>query len=177
MTLSHSFVLTRSLSVTETVSASILSVSETVSISAFDSTFTFIPTKFIYYDYKVVQYSSYYDFYSDFFTIIHQNESPANDNNATIITAVCVAIAAIIIISLLVVLLIKIRGRKLLSEEQESDNFEGNDTESMNSFSTALTISNVEEDPFANDFKEDQIITSKRHFLSFAQKVSKEALK
>ena len=131
---------------------------DTVIFSIIDSNFKYFPTKFIYYEYKVVQYSSYYMFYSDFFTIIYANEASTNDIKTVIITSVCVAIAAIIIISLLVVLLNNIRKRKQLIEDQESYNFEGNNLESNNGFSSGISISNIEEDPFANDFKEDKFI-------------------
>ena len=61
-------------------------------------------------------------------------------------------------VALLAVVLVKIRSRKRASGEQEADGVEQNDFESTNSFSGGLQVSNIEEDPFANDFKEDRFI-------------------
>ena len=69
-------------------------------------------------------------------------------------------IAAVIIISLLVVLLIHIRNNKQTSGEQDldSDKIEGSVLETTNTFTSGVMSTNIEEDPFADDFKEDKFI-------------------
>ena len=78
-----------------------------------------------------------------------------NDSKITIIIAACVAIAEVIIILILVILLIRIRKNKQLSSGQEQEQEqEGNDFETANAFSSVISITSIEEDPFADDFKE-----------------------
>ena len=78
--------------------------------------------------------------------------------NATLIIAACSAAAFVVVAVLLVVILFKFRSRKCASSKQEADNFEQNDFESTNTFSGGLSASNIEEDPFAVDFKEDNFV-------------------
>ena len=54
--------------------------------------------------------------------------------------------------------MIRFRGRKRASEEHDADNFGQKDFYTANTFSGKLSFSNVEEDPFAKDFKEDKFI-------------------
>ena len=89
----------------------------------------YIPTAVIFYEYTVFVYSSYQSFYISFFTIYYPSESNPG-SNTTIIASVCAAIAAIIII----------------------------DSEKMTSFTSGHKISDVEEDLFAEDFKESRIL-------------------
>ena len=42
--------------------------------------------------------------------------------------------------------------------DKESDNLEQNEFDTSNTFSGGLSVSHIEEDPFANDFKEDKFI-------------------
>ena len=82
-------------------------------------------------------------------------------SNATVITAACSAAAAVVVVVVVVVLvvvLIKIRRRKHSSEVQEAINFEENDLVSTNTFSGGLSVSHIEEDPFADDFKENKFV-------------------
>ena len=116
ITFSHSSVLTRTLSVTETISVTLF-VSCTVSLSVLDSSFTHVSTPLSYYAYRAVQYSSYYSFYSDFFTVIYQTESqngfriPAE----TLIGIVCGSIAAVLLIVGIVVFLVHRNSKQVLT--------------------------------------------------------------
>ena len=70
----------------------------------------------------------------------------------------CAAAAAAVVVALLVVIFIKIRSKKHSSIDQEQDDVEHNDLEGTNTFSMGFSTSNIEEDPFANDFKEGKFI-------------------
>ena len=80
-TLSQSFNQIHSLSVTESVSFSASSASLTVSLTETGSTLSYILSNFIFYSYTVVQYSSYFAFYSDFFTVIFLSEEPKGNRS------------------------------------------------------------------------------------------------
>ena len=150
----NTFTLTHSLSLTQTISI----CNSTHSISFSVSGIAYIQTEVVYYSYTAVVYSFYLSYYISAFTVYYQSVAASGGSNTTIIIAACSAAAAVVVVALLVVLLIKIRSRKQTSCEQEADNFERNDFESTNSFSGGLTVSNIEEDPFADDFKEDKFI-------------------
>ena len=61
-------------------------------------------------------------------------------------------------------MLIKIRSRKQASGEKEADYVEQNDLKT-NDFSGGLSISHIQEEPFADDFKDDKFI-DKFKFIS-----------
>ena len=61
-------------------------------------------------------------------------------------------------VSVFVVVLLLIRGKNQSSEEHESFEFEQSIFEASNSFLGGLSVSYIEEDPFANDFKDDKFI-------------------
>ena len=82
----------------------------------------------------------------------------ASGGSSAATIAGCSAAAAAVVVSLLVVLLVKIRSKKHAISAQESDNFERKDFESPNNFSMGFSTTNVNEDPFAEDFKEDKFI-------------------
>ena len=126
-----------------------------ISFSIFGN--TYIQTAVVYYAYTAVAYSIYLSYYISFLTVYFANEALLNDNKTTIITSVCVVVAVVVVVSVVVVLL-RIRHKKGSNEEHESIDLEQNDFESMNSFSGGLSVSHVEEDPFANDFKEEKFI-------------------
>ena len=156
-TLTNTFILTNSVSLTQRMFVwnSTLSNSFTISVTGTGS--TYVQTKRIYYSYTAVAYTFYHSYCHSIFTIYYANEAATScSNNNTTITAACAAAGAVVVITLLVVLLIKIQSRKKTRGEQEVDNFEQDYLEATNSFSGGLSISHVEEDPFANDFKEDK---------------------
>ena len=95
-------------SITETLSASISFVTDTVSLSVIDSTSKYISTKFIYYDYNVVQYSSYYIFYSDFFTIIYPDDSLQHEgiSKESLIGIICGSVAFVLLIIGIIIFII-----------------------------------------------------------------------
>ena len=103
-------------------------------------------------------YSFYNSYYITVYTVYYPSNASESGKTTTIITVACVAIVVIVVIILLVVILIKFRSKNQTSEEQKSDNFEQNDIESTNTFSMPFSNSNVEEDPFAEDFKENKFI-------------------
>ena len=162
-TLSLTFALTHSLSVTHTITI-YDTQTNSFSLSAIDTSLTYVQTEVVYYEYAVVAYSSYYSFYTNFFTVVYPNEPQTNDSSATIIISVCAAVAAVVIVSLLVVVLIRFVNKKRMSSEQEqeqeqdADNFEGSASEIKSSFTIGMTSTSIEEDPFADDFKEDKFI-------------------
>ena len=149
----NTFILTYSLSLTQTMSIynSALSLSFTISEN------TYIITKVIYYAYTAVAYSFYHSYYINVFTIFYPSGAPTVGSKVAIIAG-CTASAAIVVVVVLVVVLIKIRSRKQTSGDQESDELEQNDFEATNAFSAGLSVSHIEEDPFANDFIEDKFI-------------------
>ena len=161
VSLTHSFVLTYSCTVTETISAiSISLISFSFSVSMIDSSLTYVETAIVYYAYTAVAYLFHFTLYSDFFTIIYNNENPSNNGNANIVViGVCVAVAAILVVALLAVLLIRIRQRRRSSvcAPAEEEMTQG---ALPNNFSAGLSVANAEEDPFAEDFNED------KHFVS-----------
>ena len=114
------------------------------------SSYTYIETFYVCHEYITVLYSSYITFYSDFFTIINQDESQSKDINNTIIISVCSAIAAILVVTILIVLLIRMQNNKISSDEIDENEMSGNN------FQTTFSTHNIEEDPFAKDFKEDE---------------------
>ena len=118
---------------------------------------TYIGTVVIYFEYIVIQYTTYLSFNSDFFTIFDQNEKQAGDGYSAVIIGVYVAVAAILIVLVLVVLLIRIRSQKQINDESEGGSEQANEDSigHVNSFSTGITM-NVEEDPFAEDFNEEK---------------------
>ena len=75
-----------------------------------------------------------------------------------IIASACSVVVAAVVVFLLIVILIKIRIRKQLISGHEVDNYEQNDFEATNSFSCGLSVSYIEDDLFADDFKEDKFI-------------------
>ena len=99
----------------------------------------------------------YRSYYISIFTV-YLSRAQSSGNNTIVIAASCSAAAAVVVVVLLVVVLIKIRRRKQTSCDQEAINFEQNDLEPANTFSGGLSPSNIEEDPFAADFKEDKFI-------------------
>ena len=97
-------------------------------------------------------------FYSILFTIFDQNDA-ANAHNASSFLIVGIVIAAIVVVCLLVVILVWIR-KKQINKLQETESFQQNasDISGVNDLSAVLPVSNIEEDPFANDFKEEDIV-------------------
>ena len=102
--------------------------------------------------------SFYRSNYISTFTVYYPSDATTGGNKTTLIPATCSAVAAVVVVAALAVILIKLRSRKQMSCEQEADNVEQNIFESSNGFSGGLSISHVEEDPFAGDFKEDKFI-------------------
>ena len=78
--------------------------------------------------------------------------------STTVIAAACATAAAVVVVSLLVILLVKILNKKQASGEQQATYVEQNNFESIDGFSGGLSVSHIEEDPFASDFKEDKFI-------------------
>ena len=134
---------------------STISVSFSISVTA--SMITYIQTEVVYYAYTAVAYSLYRSFYINVFTFYYQSSAAPGGSNIVIITA-CTAVTAVVLVSLVIVILIKIRSRKQASPKQEAENLEQNDFEHSNSFYGVLSVSNIEEDPFADDFKEDKFM-------------------
>ena len=87
-------------------------------------------------------------------TTIAECVSPTLTLNTIIIIAVCASTAAVVVVTLLVVLLFKVltikRKDKVLEEEAEDSEYKENN-EIPNSFSIGMSITNIDEDPFADD--------------------------
>ena len=150
------FTLTHSLSLTQMMSICNSTLSISFSVSAAGSGSTYVQTEVVFYEYTAVAYSFYRSYYISVFNVYYSSGAPSGGSKTTIIAAACAAAAAIIVVVSLHVILIKIRRRKQSSVEQEAGSFEQNDLEATNSFSGELSISHIEEDPFADDFKEDK---------------------
>ena len=132
-----------------------LSVSFSVTVAGSES--TFVQTEVVYYAYTAIAYSIYISYYISTFTVYYPSEAAINGNNTTII-ATCAPAAAVVVVILFVVVLIKILRRNQGSSKDESDNLEQYDMEGTNIFSGVLSASNIKEDPFAEDFKEDKFV-------------------
>ena len=152
-TFTNTFILTHSLSLTQAMSICNSSLSVLLSITAAGSGSTFIQTVVVYYAHTAIAYSIYISYYISAFTVHYPSEFTINGSNRAIISA-CAAAAAVV----LVVILIQILCRKQGSIEHESDNLEQYDMEATNIFSGVLSVSNIKEEPFAEDFKEDKFV-------------------
>ena len=73
------------------------------------------------------------------------------------------------------VLLFKILNKKQSSGE-EKDDFEQSDFKPANSFSVGFSILHIEEDPFANDFKEDKFIDKNMIFCQLSEYICSKQL-
>ncbi|KAH0796022.1 bacterial Ig-like domain protein [Histomonas meleagridis] len=156
VSLSHSFLLSYSYSVTETIIVkSFLTDSLTASLQKFLNTVT------ILYDYSVVAYTTYLTFYSNFYVIINdQNEKQTKSNNATSITiGVCVVFVAVLLVSLITVFLIRTRNKKQNNNDEEALEISVDENKEVEDFGNFTTnLSEIEVDPFAKDFKESNKI-------------------
>ena len=106
----------------------------------------------------MVLYTSYFTFYYDTLLIVAINETPEN-NSTNIIIIVVVCVIVVLIIVLLVLLYIrrqKYKGNEL--KKAESVDFENEGTETISNLTSAKDVTHIEEDPFADDFKEDNFI-------------------
>ncbi|KAH0797597.1 cellulase family glycosylhydrolase [Histomonas meleagridis] len=118
-TLSNTYTLTYSFSVTQTETYQI-TITNTLAFTYINSTYSYVPTIFIFYEYTMIAYTTYYSYYSNFI----QNNEPTNDSNTTLIIVICVVVVVIIIIVLLIVLFIRIRNKKQNETFEESQNQE-----------------------------------------------------
>ena len=86
------------------------------------------------------------------------NYTPENNNtNITIIIVVCVTVVLIIVlIVLLCIRRQKHKGNGL--KKAESVDLENEGTETISNLTSAKNVTQIEEDPFADDFKEDSVI-------------------
>ena len=135
-------------------------LSNFLSLSFTGSAHTHVQTAVVYYLHTAAAYSLYCSFYISVFTVYYASCASTSGNETNIIAAACsaAAAAAAAVAVLFAVVLIRIRRIWQASEEQESDNVEQNDFETTNSFTGGMPVSNIEEDPFADDFKEDKFI-------------------
>ena len=79
--------------------------------------------KLIYYEFKIVQYSSYYIFYSDFFTIIHQKETQKYESITVevLIGVVYRSIVAVLLIIGIIIFLIWRKSKEVLPKSNASN--------------------------------------------------------
>ena len=99
-------------------------------------------------------YTFYQSYFVNILTFFFPTNFPSNNSNSIIIIAVFVIIAAILIVSLLVAVVI--HKNKGIAERKELNSFERSDVEAVSTFEACLVNDRIEEDPFAEDFKEDK---------------------
>ena len=153
-TFDSTFILTYSFIFTQTISI----CDSTLSISVTSSGSTHVHAESIYYEYTVVGYSFYRSYYFSIFTIHYPSEAQAIGSKATVIIAACAAAGAVLVVVLFVITLVNIRGRRQTDIEQEPGDHVQKDFEITNTFSMGFSTSNIKEDPFVKDFKEDKFI-------------------
>ena len=132
ITFSRSAVLARTLSVTATMSYTLI-FSCTVSLSALSSSFTYVSSQLSFYAYSAVQFSSYFTFYSEVFTVIYQTGAQkARITAESVIGIVCGAAAAALLIAGIAVFLVRRNSKRALtslSANRDSSHEEENQTE------------------------------------------------
>ena len=150
--MTQSLTLIYSLYITETKSIINSFLSKSFSISISKSTYIYTQTDFIFYEYTVIVYSSYFSFYSDFFVFYQQSEIPDKDKT-NIYIIIGVVVAAIVVILLLSIFLIRVQKNKKMSEKIKSES--SNQSKTIDGVLSSFSIPSIEEDPFEKDFKED----------------------
>ncbi|KAH0786114.1 leucine-rich repeat protein [Histomonas meleagridis] len=149
--------LTYTLIRSQTISVHTMTFINSFTISMINSSYTHIKTMFIYYEYTVFDYTFLYSYYSNFFTINIQNQENKEGNNLFIIIAVCASVAVVMVIVIVAVILIRNRNKNAILVEEKIESLEDNGVETIRDFSlTGPQFSNVKEDPFADDFNEDE---------------------
>ena len=138
-TLSATVTLSLLMSVTQMMTVQ-RSLTLSFSLSAIGSLSTHVQTELVYYEYKVIAYSSYFFCYSYFYSYYFLSESPKKVGETIVIFAVCVAIAVIIILSLLIFLLIRILSKKQASGKLSVDSFKQIDCGTNNTFTAGLKM-------------------------------------
>ncbi|KAH0786922.1 leucine-rich repeat domain-containing protein [Histomonas meleagridis] len=108
-----SFTLTVSLSVSYSLTYSAIDT-QTISYYLSNSELTYVETNFIYYNYTVIVYSTYYSYYSNFFTYVYLSPSdePGGITTAALIGIICGAVAFVLIVVAAVTFLVKSNNRK-----------------------------------------------------------------
>ena len=100
-----------------------LSISKSFSPSIFYSTLAYTETEFVFYEYKVVAFSSYISILSDFFILVTQAQSMGEGglSKGALIGVVCGAVAAAFIMLTIVALVVrKANMKEVLSSEYSS---------------------------------------------------------
>ena len=121
MTFSYSLILTYSYFFTQTITVNNAFLSNTIFLSFDGSTFTYIITQFVYYEYNFISYSTCYSYYSNFFTLIRQNELPNGKSISTqaLIGIICGSFAAVFLI-IGVILFVFHRSKNDISKSSSS---------------------------------------------------------
>ncbi|KAH0790889.1 hypothetical protein GPJ56_005024 [Histomonas meleagridis] len=145
-----------------THSLSIYGITQTnsITISFFNSTYEYITTMFIYYEYTFIDYTLYYLVYSNFFTFYNQNQGKSDESKLPMIIAICASVALVIIICVIAIVVIRKHNRKSNNAEEQVDSLDGDyGTETVRDFSlTGPQFSDLKVDPFAEDFNEDETL-------------------
>ena len=86
-----------------------------------DFSYTYINEEFVFYEYNVIAYSSYFSFYTDLFSIINQNEKIQNNRIeiGLLIGIICGSVAIVLIIVGIIVWFVRNHNKNLQSS---SDN-------------------------------------------------------
>ena len=103
-------------------------------------------------------YTSYFTTYLDYFTIIYMTAAPSGGGiTLTEIIALIISLAAIIVVALLFTFVIRIQKNRRMADGTAISSSE-RVVEAPNAFDAGLPSSGIEEDPFAEDFKEDKFL-------------------
>ncbi|KAH0791272.1 bacterial Ig-like domain protein [Histomonas meleagridis] len=118
----HSFILTYYLSITESYVIKDSYVSRTRIITESSRIPTYVSTEFIYYEYSVMQFQTYYSFYSDFFTMYQQNELTRNEFPTNVLIGlICGSIVVLFVIIGISIFMFRNKKNKRVTSETENN--------------------------------------------------------
>ncbi|KAH0794904.1 DUF5057 domain-containing protein [Histomonas meleagridis] len=151
--LSHTFVSIHSISFTQTI----ILYSYISKTQMKYSGLSYVYVDSIYYKYTVIIYSKYFVFYSNYFTLFAQNDGDNSKTNIAIAISIPIAVIIIIICGILIMFIIIRRHKQNKSSKENSEIIVPTAGTSEN-FSLNDKPMIIEEDPFAQDFMEDNHI-------------------
>ena len=116
-------------------------------------------TEVVYYEYTVFQFTSYQSFYYDFFVAYSHQIDDNSSSKLEVGVIAGIAAAAVAVVAVVVALIVRFGlHRKLTDEDAVVDT--NSESKELDSFTGVSGLREIEEDPFAVDFQEQEFVTT-----------------
>ena len=123
-----------------------------------NSSFTYTVTETVYYEYTVFKFSSYRSFYSEFFIAYSHRVDTQEEGKLEVGIIAGIAAAAVAVVAVVIGLIVRFGRHRKLDAEEAAGDYNCEDKE-LSSFTGTSELREIEEDPFAVDFKEQKFVT------------------